>query len=350
MKNRSIIIAIILLAAALFFLLKFLSFPSKHVHKFRPMGGIPCRLVIYDISKKSFGQISTLIEERVDNLENVFSRYRSDSEVSKINKAESKTWIGVSGKMAELLNRAKFWGFKSGQKFQITVGPLIELWKESEKRGRLPSEGEISQALKKSSYLNLRLSEDKQVYKTEKDMILDLGGIAKGYLLDDVGAFLQELGVVNYIFSCGGDVVMQGKESFSVGVQSPIGKDGDLMMILDIPAGAVVTSGHYERYVTINGKHYSHIIDPQTGYPVDEDVLSVTVFADNAVDADALATTLIFYGNDRKSIEQLLAGQKEAYAILVLKDGDSQKILYSKGLENKIEFKGKWESVPIEQL
>lgn len=344
MKSKTIIFFVIFLAAAVFFVIRFMNLPDKDEFTFYPMGGIPCKVVEYDQSSEKFTDDTQLIEARVGALENIFSNYKKESEVSKLNRSAWNRWHAVSEDMYNLLKRSLAWYGKSGGAFDITVAPLIQLWKSAGILNKLPTDGEIDSVLKEVGSDNLVISLEKGLKFLKKDMELDFGGIAKGYILDQMGRFIEGRGVDKYVVSCGGDVVMKGKEVFRVGIQEPGGSPDDLMMVFKSPPGGVVTSGHYERFVTINGKKYSHIIDPSTGWPVDNDLVSITVWSGNATDADALATAIAVLGLE-KSIDllQKLDGYE---AVLLAREGDGYKVYYSEALSDKIEYKGKWAGVP----
>jgi len=312
-------------------------------YTFHPMGGIPCRLALYTDSKTKFESDVAAVIKYVDELENIFSIYRSESELTKLNQSEPLDWHPVSPDIYDLLEKSLSWYGRSAGGFDVTVLPLIDLWKKAGKEQRVPSGGEIQSVLGHVGSDLVTLSPSNGVRFAKEGVEVTFGGIAKGYILSQIEKLVKKLGVEKYVVSCGGDVVMQGKDFFRVGIQEPGSVEGHLMMVLNAVPGAVVTSGHYERFVEINGKHYSHIIDPRKGYPVENDLVSITIVADDAVDADALATAVAVLG-----LEKSIAFFKKSdlYKAVLLKKVDDQfEIYYSKGLEGQLEYQGKWGQV-----
>jgi len=346
MKTRSIVFALAALLLIIIAIFRFLGQPSRHDFEFFPMGGIPCKVVEYDISQKQFNEHTKLIENRVNELENIFNAYRKDSEVNLVNKKPAKEWINITPDMYAAIDKSLYWYKKTRHGFDITVMPLIKLWNESQKLDQMPTKMEIRNILRSIGSDNIKISDGaiKHSLKLErKGMRLDFGGIAKGYILDQMSDLVESRGVKRFVISCGGDVIMKGKESFRVGVQEPGGTEKDLMMILTLPPSSVVTSGHYERFFEINGKKYSHIIDPKIGKPVENNLKSITVIADNTTDADALATGIAVMGLEKT--KAILKDLKGFQVVLLVENQGKYEILYSRPLSGKIEFKGKWKNV-----
>lgn len=262
---------------------------------FFAMGGIPVRVVAYDRTRAEFGEDLRSVENQVERLENIFSRYRSDSDISRLNRA-GRSCLNVSEHLIKILQRSKHWADITGGAFDVTVGPLIDMWKRAEREGRLPVVLD-NQMTKSNVGMGLLRIEGDRVCLSRDDMSLDLGGIAKGAILDAAVDTLVERGVHRGVVDAGGDVAAFGDGEFGIGIRDPLNKD-ELMGILKVPAVGVVTSGNYERFVTIGGKRYSHIIDPRIGMPV-ESLISVTVFGPNATDADALATAISVMGREQ---------------------------------------------------
>lgn len=344
MKHRTIIILVFFLAATIFFIYRFLSQPDKDEYLFYPMGGIPCSLVEYDADSKKFLGDARSVESRVDQLEDVFNIYRPGSEAARLNDSRPDEWYPLSSDMYRVMEKSLIWYGKSGGAFDITVAPLVRLWKAAAKKGVVPAKTGIDSTLVRVGSSKITLSPDKGIEFSAGGMELDFGGIAKGYIVDQVGRWLKENGVEQFVFTCGGHVFMSGKENFRVGIQEPGGGEGDLMMVMNSSPGGVVTSGHYERFSEIGGRRYSHIIDPVTGMPVDNSLVSVTIVADNATDADALATAVAVLGLERSV--GLLKGLKGFEAVLLEKIGGGFRVHYSRSLADRLEYEGEWASIP----
>lgn len=343
MKSRSVWVLLILLFAILFFIYKFWSQPAKAEFAFYPMGGVPCRIVIYTDDSASAAKQAKEVQDEVERLEDIFNNYRPSSEVSRLNGSPANQWLSVSSEMYTMLERSIAWYGKTTGAFDITVAPVIDVWKEAAKENKLQADSAIKDALKRVGSSKITISPEKGVEFAVNDMELDFGGIAKGYILDKMGEKLEKNGTDKYVVSCGGDVRMRGKDEFRVGIQEPGKKEGELMMVLKIPSGAVVTSGHYERYFTVDGKNYSHIIDPKTGQPVPTDLASITIVAKDTTDADALATAVAVLGFD-KAVEFLNSGDTYK-AVLLKKAGNGFEIYYSKALSGSLEYKGRWANI-----
>ena len=343
MKLRTVILSLLFLFALIFFIVKYWDEPKRMEHTFHPMGGIPCRLVLYTDSKSDFELQVAAVMKRVDDLENTFNLYRSESEISQLVLGEPHKWHLVTPDMFDLLKRSFAWYGRSAGAFDVTVEPLIRLWRKAGKEQKVPSESKIMSVLDHVGSDFVTLSPTKGVRFAKSGVEITLGGIAKGYILGQIEELLQENGVEKYVVSCGGDVVMQGKETFRVGIQEPGKAEGHLMMVLKAGPGAVVTCGHYERFVEIEGKHYSHIIDPRTGKPAENDLVSITVIANDPTDADALATAIAVLGLE-ESID--LLSKTDLYKAIFLRQVDGQfEIYYSKALEGQLEYHAGWEQI-----
>ena len=231
--------------------------------------------------------------ERMDHVIALVDRHRPDSEVSRL--AASKEPMPLSDETWRLLETAKAMSQRTGGAFDVTVGPLLVLWKQCAKAERLPSEAELKQARSRVGSEHVELA-DGSARLAKEGMKVDLGGVAKGYAVDAAVATLRQQGIRSALVNAGGDMAMLGPRpgapGWLIGVQDPRGPDDppELVCTLQLPACAVATSGSYQRYVEIEGKRLSHIVDPRTGWPCAR-VPSVTIVArSNATVADMWAT------------------------------------------------------------
>ncbi len=251
---------------------------------------VEIKVLSYDeaIAKKSisdaFGEIA--------RVENIFSVHKSASEISQLNKNGSAV---VSDEVIQLIKKSNYFSEISAGAFDITVLPVIELWKNSKKKGKMPSPSEIKMAQKLVGWHNILINEkNKKITFAKKGIKIDFGGIAKGYAVDCAVEVLKKNGVKAGLVNAGGDIRCFGGKIWKIALQNPRDKN-DFITVLKINAKAVTTSGDYERYFFLDKTKISHIINPLSGYSADESISS-TIIADNAADADALATATYVLG------------------------------------------------------
>ena len=235
-------------------------------------------------------------------MESQFSTNLKGSDVYKINQAAGKEAVKVKPETFEVIQRAKKIAKDSDGLFDVTIGALTNLWKIGDEAARVPDKSEIDRAIKHINYEKITLDEAKQTVKLEDEaMALELGGISKGYIGSGVVDILEKHGVTTAIINLGGNVAVMGtnpnnKDGWNVGVQDPDKVRGDIVGTQRVIDGAVVTSGIYERYLEQDGKKYHHIMDPKTGYPLENDISGVTVFAPTSFDGDSYSTALFLMG------------------------------------------------------
>lgn len=245
------------------------------------------------------GGIGGAIDE-IRRVERLFSAFSADSEISRINATGKGRSVKVQPEVFDLIVRAVKFSESTGGAFDITVKPLVDLWSAARKDLRVPSETEIRAALEKVGFRNLILDKAAGTLIFAKDgMAIDMAGIAKGYAADRAAKTLLDHGIANAVVDCGGDMRCIGRRSkpdrWRVAVRHPRQK-GSTFLQLELEDAAIDTSGDYERFFTVEGRRYSHIIDPRTGYPVGDDIVSASVIAADSVTADALATAICVLG------------------------------------------------------
>jgi len=236
----------------------------------------------------------------MQRIENLLSCEKDSSEISAINRASGLHPVKVSEETLDMVKRAKAYCKKYNGVFDVTIGPLSDLWGfSSDKEIVLPKDKTIKSLDKLVNYKNLVINgKDTTVFLKKKGMSIDLGGIAKGYAIDRGSAVLKKWGITNFILNAGGDIYVSGtkdKETlWKVGIKHPR-KTNDLVAEFNLKDYAVATSGDYERFKIINGIRYHHILNPATGYPgrLSE---SSTVLAPTAEEADATATYVFLLG------------------------------------------------------
>lgn len=230
------------------------------------------------------------------SLESVFSRYRPDSELSKLNREGDLKQ--ASPHLITVLQQAAHISSQTGGAFDVTVKPAIDLYQDNQKAGRgLPTAAEINSALLRVGYRHLNIN-GADVSFDQPGMGLTLDGIAKGYIIDQGVMVLRQHGFVNVLVEAGGDLsaagTKPGASPWQIGIQSP--RDGQLLQRFKVNNQAVATSGDYMQSFTPDFTHH-HILDPRTGYSAPE-LASVTLIAPTAMLADALATAVMVMGAD----------------------------------------------------
>jgi len=239
--------------------------------------------------------------DEISRIEKLISSWNPTSQTSEINRNAGIQPIKVDKELYQLIERAIGISKLTDGAFDITYASMDRIWTFDGSMTEMPSEEEIKISVSKVGYQNMLLDPNKQtVFLKIPGMKIGFGAIGKGYAADKAKALLIEKGVVSGIINASGDMNTWGKQPngnpWKVAITNPLNKQKAFAM-LPISEGAVVTSGNYEKFVTLNNKRYSHIIDPRTGYP-SSGILSVTVFAPKAELADALATSVFVMGKE----------------------------------------------------
>lgn len=234
------------------------------------------------------------------HFEALFSRTLPESDVARINAAKGKP-VTVSRETIELLSIALSYAELSKGAFDPTIGALSSLWDFTSGKKELPSEEAIQGAVKSVDYRKVSIDPDAlRVSLQDPDARLDLGGIAKGYIADRMKEELQKYGVKHAIINLGGNVLVLGNRKgggdYRIGIQKPFAEEGTPITELPLSDGSLVSSGIYERYFEKDGMIYHHILDTKTGYPIRNNLLSVTIRSKKSVDGDALSTICLALG------------------------------------------------------
>ena len=229
---------------------------------------------------------------RLEHVNRLMSDYRDDSEIGRLNGLPAGAGLAVSPETFGVLRRARAISEATGGAFDPTCRPLVALWKQAGKDRRLPDDAALEQTLARVGWDKIELTTaTRMVTKKAENMQIDLGGIAKGYALDLAAAAMRGAGASGGLVDVGGDVLAVGHRAdgspWRVGVQHPF--ESGILLKLILTNRAVATSGNQQRFTVIDGKRYSHIIDPRTGRPA-EQAPSVTVIALDGITADAWAT------------------------------------------------------------
>lgn len=277
------------------------------------------------------------IEESINDLDDRLSVFKSTSEINIINKNAGIEFKKVSNETFEIIKLAKEYGKATNGAFDITTKPLTDLWKKDKIKNTIPPYKQIENCLKNVNYNDIKLDKNKQsVMLKNKGQEIDLGGIAKGYIIDKIKLILKDNNFNNAIINLGGTVSSIG-EYRNIGVRNPfmpINKCGENNFFATINSidEDIVTSGSYEQYYKLNDEIYHHILNPKTGYPTKTELISVTLVGENGAELDSLATGCFILGLE-KSVE--LIKSKNINAIFVLNDG---KIYITDDLKSRVKI------------
>lgn len=250
---------------------------------------------------------SIVHQQQIDSLllkiDSVLSIYKAYSQIVSFN--NSARGIRADSHFIKVVNRAIEVSKASGGLFDITIAPLVNAWGFGAKgKTEIPDQQQIDSLLKCSGYKKIEIKKD-SIIKIKPCFQIDVNGIAQGYSVDAVAELLEKSGVENYLVEIGGELRVRGRkqpsgEKFSIGIESPEEPEDDYQLSLQktllLDDGAVTTSGNYRKYIERGGHRLSHVIDPRNGRPVENNIISVTVFANDATTADAYDNALMLMG------------------------------------------------------
>ena len=236
------------------------------------------------------------IDSILNYINTIYSTYIPNSEINMFNKSTSEDGFVASNDLMYIVLKANDIYSKSNGSFDITVNNIMSLWSLYEPISKyiIPSKSEIDHALSKTGMDMLKFDNSK-IIKEHDDISLDANSLVKGYAVDIISDFLEKQTIDNYLVDIGGEIRASGNNNegslWSVGIQHP--QNDGLLHTVYLNNMSIATSGNYNNYIVIDGKEYSHIINPLTGSPVDNKILSTTVVSKYCVDADAYATALM---------------------------------------------------------
>jgi len=257
--------------------------------------GTSVRIVLYAPDEVQARQAADSAYSRIDDLEAALSHYRPDSEVSRLSAASGQGERRVNADLLRVLQTADKFSRLTEGAFDVTVGPLVLLWREARRTHRMPAPDDLEQARELVDYKKLEIRPERQAALLKKaGMKLDLSAIAKGYAAEQALLVLKSKGISSALVDAGGDIVVSGappgRPGWRVALQKPKADTGAERAVT-LKNVAIATSGDAYQYVEIAGKRYSHILDPRTGLGT-TDAASATVIAPDGMTADALATAL----------------------------------------------------------
>lgn len=253
----------------------------------------------------------------IHKLETLLNYFSPESELSSVNAASGVNAVKVSGETLEIVKKAMNIAMASGGAFDPTIAPVIKLWKFSKNPSdsAVPPADEVERALELAGYRKVRINNTaSEIFLEEKGMEMDLGGIAKGYAADKAVLAIKSYGIQSALVAIAGDIrgfgVNTSGQPWRVGIQNPRPEPGsekpweDIFASIQLKDSAISTSGDYQRFFIRDGKRYHHILDPETGFPAESDLISATVIAPEGYMADGLSTAVFILGAE-KGIELL---------------------------------------------
>jgi thiamine biosynthesis lipoprotein len=290
---------------------------------------------------KSLSELKGKIKQRLEDLNRSMSTYLAESEISQFNDLKnSDEKFKISEDLFQVMLIAERLYQQTDGAWDGTVYPLVNLWGfgRTGQKNTIPPKAEILKLLSTIGFSHIQLSMDGHLIKRKASISLDLGSIAKGYAVDQIAKLIKYNGINNFLVEIGGEVYASGfradGKSWRIGINKPHPEApyDQVYKVIAIKDKAFATSGDYRNFITVNGKRYSHIIDPRTGYPVDNGVVSVSIVADTCVFADGLATAVMVLGHE-KGLE-LINRLNNVECLIIVRDNDGSLIDYfSKGFQ-----------------
>lgn len=294
---------------------------------------------IYHITYQSDTNYQKEIETELQKVDNSLSPFNKTSIISRINRNEK---VKVDEMFSEVFQLAEKISGDTDGAFDITVAPMVNAWGFGFKTGNPPTRQTIDSLRAIVGFHTVSMQDGYVIKKNPKTM-LDCSAIAKGYGTDVVARFLKKKGVQNFMVEIGGEIVVNGNseklQPWRIGINKPtddsLNTSQAIQDVVSVSNIAMATSGNYRNFYYKNGKKYAHTIDPKTGYPVQHNILSATVFADDCATADAYATSFMVLGLD--GAKKILEKHPELCAYLIYSDQKgSNQIWYSPSLQKKL--------------
>lgn len=293
----------------------------------------------YHITYQCSNNLKGYIEKELQKVDFSLSPFNKQSTITKVNNNEA---VKLDKMFTDVFTMAMKISDNTDGAFDITVAPLVNVWGFGFKHGTQPTTAVIDSLKQIIGYKKVKL-EDGKIVKADKRIMLDCSSIAKGYGCDVVAKFLEHKGIENYMVEIGGEIVTKGINSkrlpWRIGVTKPtddsLNVSNEYQTVLNVTNKAMATSGNYRNFYYKDGKKYAHTIDPHTGYPVQHNILSATVLANDCATADAYATAFMVMGLDKAT--KLLEKHPELMAYFIYSDHKgNNKVWFSPTLKEKI--------------
>ena len=269
-------------------------------------------------------QLPALINQLLVDINNSMSTYQANSELTRINQLPAGSQVSLSSELAQVLSRALEISQSSAGAFDVTVGPLVNLWGFGPD-GRVvkaPASSEIQQLRERVGYRYIQL--DRNELTKPREVYIDLSAIAKGFGVDRVAALLELQGIDSYLVEIGGELRAKGfkpdSSAWKIAIEAPVSGERKVQRIIAVKDVAIASSGDYRNYFEEDGVRFSHTIDPQTGQPINHRLASATVLASDCASADAIATAMMVLGPDKALAYAIEQGVE---ALLIVKTDNS---------------------------
>lgn len=319
-------VACLLTLAQLHFAFSLSRFEFAEVHM-----GTQFKIILYAKDERLARRAAQAAFQRIARLDAIMSDYNEASELSRLCHNTPHKPVRISDDLFHILAISQQLAQKTDGAFDVTVGAVVRLWRRARRTGELPEADKIKQALAVTGYSLLHLDAKHQTAWSEREgVLLDLGGIAKGYAADAAMLVLEHCRIRSALIAAGGDIVVSyappGQRGWTIEI-APLKQAGQAENSLIIANAAISTSGDTEQAVEKKGLRYSHIVDPRTGIGLTEPIV-VTVIAKRGVDADSLATAVSVLGRERGL--NLIDRTKGAAALLVKKTANGYELFASK--------------------
>ncbi|GAA0110231.1 FAD:protein FMN transferase [Clostridium tertium] len=260
---------------------------------------------------------------KVKELESTLSINENGTLVDKINESAGIEPVKVDYDTYTVIKKGLEYAKLSNGLFDISVGPIVKLWNIGLPEAKVPTQEEIDSRIPLVGYSDVELNdEENTVFLKRQGMMIDLGGVAKGYTADVISDILTEEGVKSAIIDLGGNIFAHGLKvdgsTWRIGIQNPFSDRGDIIGTITVKNKSIVTSGIYERYIEKDGIKYHHILSPKTGYPYENEIAGITIISDKSSDGDALSTSVFAMGVEEGM--KFVNTQEGIDAIFVTKD------------------------------
>ena len=306
-----------------------------------PQMGLPFRIVVYARDKPTAEAAARAAFNRIKQLNDILSDYEDDSELSRLSRtAGSGQALKVSEELWLVLKRAQKLAEQTDGAFDVTVGPVVSLWRKARREKKLPEAARLAQALQAVGHKKLRLDSRRHtVQLLAPHMRLDLGAIAKGYAADEALKVLRRRGITRALVAGGGDMALgdppPGKKGWRIEIAPLDTTNAPPARFVLVANAGLATSGDLFQHAEIGGKRYSHIVDPRTGIALTDHSL-VTVIAPDAITADSLATAVSVLGPERG--KKLIENTKGAAVQIVRQPGDTIEVTESSRFKRHYEY------------
>ncbi len=270
--------------------------------------------------------------DRCRELDKLLTNKNDSSDVAKINNAKGE-WVTVGNDALKVIKAGIKYGKLSDGLFDITIGTVSDLWDFHSDDPKVPSSKKLAEAVTHVDYRKIDI-DGNRIRLEDPEAKIDLGGIAKGYVGDEMRKVLKKEGVTSAVINLGGNIVTIGTKpdgsKFTIGIEKPFSDRSEIIGKTHVAEGTVVTSGIYERQFVVDGKRYHHILNPKTGYPVDTDLEAVSLVTEkkNSMDLDAMSTICLMKGTAKA--KKFIASQKNLEAVFC---GEDDKISSTKGMD-----------------